>query len=354
MTSTAISIPMRYIGPVKLIGDLDCSVRVPLATFESPMWPSTNRGASATRLSGGIRTTLLGNCMTRSIVVEGPSAHYLRDCVQQLDLDQVQSVTATTSRFAKLQKIDHQINGKLLFLRLSFNTGDASGHNMATKAADAIIKWVTQQFTQLRYVSISGNYCVDKKTSAVNGILGRGKSVVAEVVIPASVCREKLKTTPQAICELNLKKNLIGSILAGSLRTANAHFANLLLGFYLALGQDAANIVEGSQGVVYTEMQGDDLYFSVTLPNIIVGCIGNGKEFPFVQENLAILGCDQVAEPGANAERLAMICAATVLCGELSLLAAQSNAGELMQAHHRFERGTEDYQESTASKEPVT
>jgi hydroxymethylglutaryl-CoA reductase (NADPH) len=46
-----------------------------------------------------------------------------------------------------------------------------------------------------------------------------------------------------------------------------------------------------------------------------------------------------------------MICAATVLCGELSLLAAQSNSGELMAAHHRFERGTEDYQESSESKE---
>lgn len=351
MTISSISVPMRYIGPVTIIGDIDCSVRVPLATFESPMWPSTNRGASATRLAGGIRTTLLSSCMTRSILVEGPNAHYLRSCVNALNLDKLNEITATTSQFAKLIRFNHQINGRLLFLRLEFNTGDASGHNMVTKAADAILNWITKEFQQLMYVSISGNYCVDKKTSAVNGILGRGKSIVAEVVIPETVCHEKLKTTPQAICDLNLKKNLIGSILSGSLRTANAHFANLLLGFYLALGQDAANIVEGSQGVVYTEMQGRDLYFSVTLPNIIVGTIGNGKEHDFVRENLAVLGCDQPAEPGENAERLAMICAATVLCGELSLLAAQSNSGELMQAHHRFERGSEAYRENSESKE---
>ena len=206
MTTTAITIPMRTIGPVQIIGDLDCSVRVPLATFESPMWPSTNRGASVSRLAGGIRVTLLGNCMTRSIVVEGPNAQYLRSCVKELNLEQLNTVTATTSRYCKLDKIDHQINGKLLFLRLAFNTGDAAGHNMATKAADAIIKWLTGHFTQLNYVSISGNYCVDKKTSAVNGILGRGKSVVAEILIPAAVCHEKLKTTPQAICDLNIKK----------------------------------------------------------------------------------------------------------------------------------------------------
>ena len=33
------------------------------------------------------------------------------------------------------------------------------------------------------------------------------------------------------------------------------------------------------------------------------------------------------------------VLAATVLCGELSLLAAQTNPGELMAAHLRLERG---------------
>jgi hydroxymethylglutaryl-CoA reductase (NADPH) len=273
--------------------------------------------------------------------------------LQDLNKEVLANVAASTSQFAKLEKIDHQITGKLLFLRLAFHTGDAAGHNMATKAADAIISWLVKTFPELRYVSISGNYCVDKKASAVNGILGRGKSVVAEILIPAHICLDKLKTTPQAICDLNIKKNLIGSILAGSIRSANAHFANLLLAFYLALGQDAANIVEGSQGIVYTEMQDEDLYFSVTIPNIIVGTIGHGKDFPFVRENLRILGCDEPAETGKNAERLAMICAATVLCGELSLLAAQSNSGELMQAHQRFERGSESYEESLAREETV-
>jgi hydroxymethylglutaryl-CoA reductase (NADPH) len=126
--------------------------------------------------------------------------------------------------------------------------------------------------------------------------------------------------------------------MAGGLRSANAHFANMLLGFYLATGQDAANIVEGSQGIVHAEMQGDDLYFSVTVPNIIVGTVGNGKHLPFVQENMAMMGCTETREPGQNARRLAIICAATVMCGELSLLAAQTNPGELMRAHVAMER----------------
>jgi hydroxymethylglutaryl-CoA reductase (NADPH) len=190
----------------------------------------------------------------------------------------------------------------------------------------------------LRYVSISGNYCSDKKVSAVNGILGRGKNVVAEVTISRLLCRRYLKTTPEKIIDLNIKKNLLGNIIAGGLRTANAHFANMLLGFYLATGQDAANIIEGSQGIVFAELRNDELYFSVTLPNLIVGAIGNGKALDFVRQNLKMLGCMENREPGANARRLAVIAASAVLCGELSLLAAQTNQGELMRSHLKLER----------------
>jgi len=80
------------------------------------------------------------------------------------------------------------------------------------------------------------------------------------------------------------------------------------------------------------------LYFSATIPNIIVGTVGNGKHLPFVQENLALMGCRENRAPGANARRLAMICAGAVLCGELSLMAAQTNPGELMRSHVAMER----------------
>jgi hydroxymethylglutaryl-CoA reductase (NADPH) len=112
----------------------------------------------------------------------------------------------------------------------------------------------------------------------------------------------------------------------------------MLLGFYLATGQDAANIIEGSQGIVHTEMRGDNLYFSVTLPNIIIGAVGNGKDLEFVNKNLQLLDCLEKREPGLNARRLAIIAASAVLCGELSLLAAQTNQGELMRSHLKMER----------------
>ena len=210
---------------------------------------------------------------------------------------------------------------------------------MATRAADALLAWILEKRPECSYGSISGNYCCDKKPSAVNGILGRGKYVVAEVAIPRRLVERYLHTTPEKIAELNVRKNWVGTTLAGGLRSANAHFANMLLGFYLATGQDAANVVEGSQGFTLAEARGEELVFSVTLPNLIVGTVGNGKGLPFVEENLRELGCLEAREPGANARRLALICAATVLCGELSLLAAQTNPGELMAAHLRLERG---------------
>jgi hydroxymethylglutaryl-CoA reductase (NADPH) len=211
---------------------------------------------------------------------------------------------------------------------------------MATNAADKIIPWILSEYDDLQYVSISANYCTDKKVSAVNGILGRGKYVVCECTIPEKFCKRFLKTTPQALVDLHIKKDLIGSIVSGGLRTANAHVANMLLGFYLATGQDAANIVEGSQAINHAEVTPEgDLYFSTTLPNLIVGSVGNGKGLDFVLENLELLGCTNPdVEPGANSRRLACIAAATAFCGELSLLAAQTNPGELMQAHIKLER----------------
>lgn len=337
-----IPIPVKTIGPIKIIGpEVNTEVEVPLATFETPIWPSTNRGASVTRRCEGLHCLILDDRMTRSILLEGSDVAAIRAVLDDLNGNEaiIAKVISNTSRFCRNVSWHIQVVGNLLFLRLEATTGDASGHNMLTKAADAVINWILKKYSQLKYVSISGNMCVDKKISAINGIFGRGKYVIADMIIPCEVCQERLKTTPKAIVNLHIKKNLIGSIISGSLRTANAHFANLLYAIYLATGQDVANIVEGSQGFTHAELRNNrDLYFSVTLPNIIVGTVGNGKHHDFVKQHLKLLGCLDNPKVGQNARRLAIIVAATVWCGELSLLAAQTNPGELMRAHEKFER----------------
>jgi len=335
------TIPMRSVGPLKITGqEVNDELEIPLATFEAPLWPSTHRGAKVCSKAGGICAEVIDERMTRSIVLEADSIIEAKEALVNIleHKDAMQTIISETSRFAILDDIHSQLVGNLIYIRFEYKTGDAAGHNMATLATDRLLDWLLLRFKKLRYVSISGNYCSDKKVSAVNGILGRGKYVVAEVNISKELCIKYLNTTPEKIVDINLKKNLIGNIIAGGLRTANAHFANMLLGFYLATGQDAANIIEGSQGLVHTELRGEDLYFSVTLPNIIVGTVGNGKTYDFVRENLRKLGCLEKREPGVNARRLAIVAACAVLCGELSLLAAQTNPGELIKSHMKLER----------------
>lgn len=340
-TQNIASIPMCVVGPVRIISkEIDEEIGLPLATLESPLWPSTHRGARVCTAAGGIRSVIVDERMTRSVLIEADSATELYEAYQDLreQRGELQQVISASSRFAKLVDLNAQIIGSLMYLRFELLTGDAAGHNMVTLASDRMLEWILQRYQNLRYVSVSGNFCADKKVSAVNGILGRGKNVVSEVIIPRAMCQRFLKTEPEKIIDLNIKKNLLGSIAAGGLRTANAHFANMLLGFYLATGQDAANIIEGSQGFVMTEMRGDNLYFSVTLPNVIIGAIGSGKNLDFVRENLELLGCTSERDPGINSRRLAIIASAAVLCGELSLMAALTNPGELMQSHLKLER----------------
>lgn len=339
----AAEIPMQFVGPMRVSGGLiQGEIEVPLATYETPLWPSVNRGARVSmHTEKGIAITLVDDRMTRSILLEAPDAGEAVRVLQQIEADDagLKEAAATTGRFVSLIELHSQIAGNLLFLRLAFRTGDAAGHNMCTQAAEAVMNHLLERFPSLSYESISGNFCSDKKATAVNGILGRGKYVVAELTVSEKLCRRFLKTSPERLVQLNVRKNLIGTLLAGGIRSANAHVANMLLGFYLATGQDAANIVEGSQAITFAEVRDGALYFSVTLPNLIMGTVGNGKGLPFVQENLERMGLTGDDSPGLNAQKLAGQCAAAVLCGELSLLAAQTNPGELMQAHRRIERG---------------
>ncbi len=341
---TYTRIPTQWVGPLYFEKMHDRSqtyealeLSAPLATYETTLFHSVGRGAKVTRLAKTLQTTLVKDVMTRSLLFEARSAHeamQLTHAIQEHQTRYQTEIVEKHSRYAQLTAIEPRLVGRLIYLRLGFLTGDAAGHNMSTFAADAIAASIVSEYPQLRYLSVSGNYCVDKKVSAVNSILGRGKHMTAEIVLTRALLEKTLRTTPEALIELNLKKNLIGSVVSGGLMSANAHYANMLLAFYLATGQDAANIVEGSQGITHTQMQGDDLYFSVTLPNVIVGSVGHGKDALDSAQNLEKLQ----GEGPQGAHRLAHLAAGLVLCGELSLMAALTNPNELVKSHQAIER----------------
>lgn len=119
---------------------------------------------------------------------------------------------------------------------------------------------------------VPGNFCADKKATAVNWIEGRGKSVVCEAVLKGEVVQKVLKTSVSALAQLNVIKNLAGSALAGAVGGNNAHAANIVSAVFIATGQDPAQNVESSQCMTMMEVVNDgrDLHVSVTMPSIEV------------------------------------------------------------------------------------
>jgi hydroxymethylglutaryl-CoA reductase (NADPH) len=216
------------------------------------------------------------------------------------------------------------------------------GMNMATIATEAACD-VIETETEASLVALSGNLCTDKKPAAINAVEGRGRSVTADITIPRAVVEDRLHTTPEAITELNTRKNLVGSAKAGSLGF-NAHVANVVAAMFLATGQDEAQVVEGANAITTAEVRSDgigagstdsegDLYLSVSLSSLEVGTVGGGTKLPTQAEALDILGIRGGGDPpGSNADAFAEYIAAGALAGELSLLSALASR-HLSSAH---------------------
>ncbi|WP_456321571.1 hydroxymethylglutaryl-CoA reductase (NADPH) [Palaeococcus sp. (in: euryarchaeotes)] len=332
-----VQIPMGVAGPLKINGEYaKGEFYIPLATTEGALVASVNRGCSTLTAAGGVKTTLIDDKMTRAPLLKCPDARRAREIAQwvreNLQYLQEKAVSKVT-KHGKLKGVKPYIVGNNLYLRFEFETGDAMGMNMVTISSEEIMKVVEEKFPDVKYLALSGNLCVDKKPNAMNFINGRGKSVIAEAVIPREIVERKLKTTPELIAEVNYRKNLIGSAQAASYGF-NAHFGNIVGAIFLATGQDEAQITEGSHGITLAEVTPKgDLYISITMPSLEIGTVGGGTRVPTQREALSIMG----VAGGGNAKKFAEIIAGTVLAGELSLLAAIA-AKHLAKAHKELGR----------------
>ena len=339
----AVQVPVGIIGPLKINGEYaKGEFYVPLATTEGALVASVSRGAKAITLSGGAKTRILYDGMTRAPLLWTPSvedALRLVEWVKQ-SFNEIKAVAESTTRHGKLVDIKPYITGNNVWLRFIYTTGDAMGMNMATIATDKACNYIEENFPgTVKCLALSGNMCVDKKPAIINMLEGRGKTVVAEAIISREIALKVLKAEPELIHDINTRKNLLGSARAGAI-AYNAHFANIIAAIFIATGQDVAQVVESSMGYTWTEITSDgDLYISVTLPSLEVGTVGGGTRLPTQREALRILGVEGGGDPsGTNARKFAEIIAATVLAGELNLLAALA-AKQLARAHIALGRG---------------
>lgn len=334
-------IPMGIAGPLLILGKhVAGEVFVPLATTEGALVASVNRGCQAITAAGGAHTFVEDTGMTRAPVFRTTGMAQTQEFLAWLrnHHDDLRALAESTSRHLKLLDARPFCFGTSVFVRFRFSSGDAMGMNMATIACERIVRKLIEPVTGVRCVALSGNYCVDKKPAGINFQEGRGKRLHAEIVLDEAVLRECLKTRAAELEEVNLRKNLHGSIAAGAMGF-NAHFANIVAAYFLATGQDAAHVVGGSMGVTHIEARGEDAYVSVFLPDVPLGAVGGGTSLNTQSQALQLLGVAPVpGEPGAAAARLGEILAATVLAGELSLMAAFTS-NDLARAHQRLARG---------------
>ncbi|KAI9716716.1 MAG: 3-hydroxy-3-methylglutaryl-coenzyme A (HMG-CoA) reductase isozyme [Chrysothrix sp. TS-e1954] len=338
-----VPLPLGVAGPIKVDGQ---NYFLPMATTEGVLVASTSRGAKAINAGGGAVTVLTADGMTRGPCVGFSTLVRAGEAKVWLDSEDGQNAMKeafdSTSRFARLQSMKTALAGTYLYIRFKTTTGDAMGMNMISKGVEKSLEIMATRygFEDMAIITISGNYCTDKKAAAINWVDGRGKSVVAEAIIPADVVRNTLKSDVNALVELNTSKNLIGSAMAGSIGGFNAHAANIVTALFLATGQDPAQNVESSSCITVMKNYNGNLQISVSMPSIEVGTIGGGTFLPAQAAMLDLLGVRGAHDtPGANARQLARIMAAAVLAGELSLCAALA-AGHLVKAHMQHNRST--------------
>ena len=334
-----IQVPLGIAGPLCVNGEYaKGEYYIPLATTEGALVASTDRGSSVITVSGGANVRIFKDGMTRAPVFRTKDiigAKGLVDWVND-NFGRLKQKAEETTRFGELLSINAFTAGRNVFLRFSYDTKDAMGMNMVTIATDAAIDLILSE-NDTELVALSSNMCSDKKPAAINAILGRGKTVSADVLIAKEVISEKLKTTPEKMAEVNYRKNLLGSALAGSIGY-NAHAANIAAAMFIACGQDAAHVVEASNAITTMELTDDGLYCSVTFPSLNVGTVGGGTRIGTQMECLNILGVAGAGEPpGTNSRKLAEIIAAAVLAGEISLVGALA-ARHLAKAHAELGR----------------
>ena len=334
-----VQMPLGLAGPVLIKGEhADGHFYVPMATTEGTLVASYSRGMRVLTEAGGVKTTVIERYMQRAPVFHFDDALQARTFGEWMkaNLVAIQHAAEKTTSIGKLHHIEHYGAGRMWFTRFNFTTGDAAGQNMCSKAANAACEWIADHYPThdgkpVRY-TLSGAMDTDKKHSHINTLHSRGARVVAEATLPRDLMLRLTRADTRKLYAAR-QVSTVGGLLAGTSNNG-LHAANGIASIFIATGQDEANVAESQAGITYVQLQENgDLYWSITLPSLIVATYGGGTGLATQRECLEMMDC----YGDGKVLKLAEIVAATVLAGEISLAAA-AIAGEWVEAHDKHGR----------------
>ncbi|MEM1381882.1 MAG: hydroxymethylglutaryl-CoA reductase, partial [Pseudomonadota bacterium] len=344
-------IPLGVAGPLRVRGLFASGdYYLPMATTEAALVASCTRGAHLISKAGGCSSAVLAEGVSR-----GPA--FVFDTLAEAgrfvawltqEFEAVRIAAQTPSRFAKLIDMQITLEGATAYLLLVYEVGEAAGQNMVTIASESACRWIIENTAVApRRWYVEANLSGDKKVTAQSFQGVRGKKVVAEVMLPGELIRSRLHCTRDELCEY-YGVSVMGGVLSGA-AGIQGHYANAMAAVFLATGQDVACVAESAIGITRFEPRDNDqLYASVTLPNLIVGSVGGGTGLPTAQACFDLLGIQPGADGSANA--LAEVVAGLCLAGELSISAAIAS-GQFTEAHRRLARSTRGTYSNPATSE---
>jgi hydroxymethylglutaryl-CoA reductase (NADPH) len=318
-------------------------VFVPLAHTEGSMSDSLYRGARAAAESGGFRTEVLGDRITRASCFVCRSVEEAAALARWIEgeLPKMREWIAARdepwiSKWAKLREAETHVVGPMCHVMWAFTTGDAVGANMMTRNAYALnMGYVMEQApTKPERAILEANMGGDKKPSHryfERG--GHGKTVLAEATLTDEAVRRVLRTTVDDLLELSWA-GTHGAVASGMQSVAFTP-ATAIAAIFAATGQDLGMVGTSSMAHGAGRRVEGGLNCSIRLPGLEVATVGGGTTLPYARSWLALMDC----AGGGKVYRFAQIVAAATLALEISASAAMATSGSenFFKAH--FERG---------------
>jgi hydroxymethylglutaryl-CoA reductase (NADPH) len=352
-------IPTAVIGPLTIsLGEYELTepdgavvergrsveeVFVPLAHTEGSLSDSLYRGARAAAESGGFRTEVLGDRITRASCFVCRSVEEAAALARWIEgeLPKMREWLAARdepwiSKWARLREAETHVVGPMCHVMWAFTTGDAVGANMMTRNAYALNMGYVMEHapTKPDRAILEANMGGDKKPSHryfERG--GHGKTVLAETTLADEAVRRVLRTTVDDLLELSWA-GTHGAVASGMQSVAFTP-ATAIAAIFAATGQDIGMVGTSSMAHGAGRRVEGGLNCSIRLPGLEVATVGGGTTLPYARSWLALMGC----AGAGKVYRFAQIVAAATLALEISASASMATSGSenFFKAH--FERG---------------